>query len=143
MPVESQNGPRMALPLAPRVAEHADAMQIAEAAVAIWQEIDDALTPILGRGGVAALYKRTLHLTSAIHPWFAISVAGSPTIALAALKAVIAQQDRAAAAEGGAALFQTFYELLSSLIGPSLTEQLLRSVWANTSSGSTGQDPSP
>jgi hypothetical protein len=39
--------------------------------------------------------------------WQAIDVALSPTI-------------------------QTFYQLLSSLIGPSLTERLLRSVWSDT-----------
>ena len=44
---------------------------------------------------------------------------------------------------GGGALLQTFYELLASLVGPSLTERLLRSVWAHSSSGPPAQDTSP
>ena len=59
---------------------------------------------------------------------------------LAALKSVFRQQSSANAAGGGSALFQTFYELLASLIGPSLTERLLRSVWATSSSGPSAQD---
>jgi hypothetical protein len=110
---------------------------------AIWQEIDGALTPILGRGGVAALYKRSLHLTSAANPWLTLGREGDPTaMDLAALKAALGQQTGAAAAAGGGALLQTFYDLLSSLVGPSLTERLLRSVWSASSSGPSAQDTS-
>ena len=38
---------------------------------------------------------------------------------------------------------QTFHELLATLVGPSLTERLLRSVWADSSSGPPAQDTSP
>jgi acetyl-CoA acetyltransferase len=42
-------------PLGDRVADDASAGQIADAIVALWQEIDQALHPIIGHRGVAAL----------------------------------------------------------------------------------------
>ena len=131
-------------PLARRVGADASAAQIAAAAVATWQEIDAALAPIVGPRGVAALYQRSLHLTSAAHPWLAGTSAGlHASLDLAALESVLAQQGSASATAGGDALFQTFHQLLATLVGASLTERLLRSVWANTSSGSPAQDATP
>jgi hypothetical protein len=140
----SQESSRLAAPLAHRVAKDADAARIAEAIASTWQEIDAALTPIIGQRGVAALYKRSLYLTAATHPWLgATHQSVQPTLDLAALRSVFAQQTSADAAAGGSALLQTFHELLASLVGPSLTERLLRSVWADSSSGSPAQDTSP
>lgn len=142
--MESQESRRIAAPLAHRVAKDADAAQIAEAVVSTWQEIDAALTPIIGQRGVAALHKRSLYLTGAAHPWLAGMHEGvQSTMDLATLKSVLAQQSSADAEAGGGALLQTFHELLASLVGPSLTERLLRSVWANSSSGPPAQDTLP
>jgi hypothetical protein len=44
------------------------------------------------------------------------------------LRTVIAQQNTDDAAAGSSELLQTFYEVLVSLIGPALCEQLLASV---------------
>ena len=49
----------MQQPLANRVGSDADSTQIAAAVLAIWEEIDDALTPIVGPLGVVALYRRS------------------------------------------------------------------------------------
>jgi hypothetical protein len=142
--MESQESSRIAAPLANRLGRDANAAQIADAMVATWQEIDAALTPIIGSRGVAALYKRSLYLTGAAHPWLAVLHGGSQAeIDLAALKSVVAQQGSADAALGGNALLQTFYQLLGSLVGPSLTERLLRSVWADSLSGPPAQDTKP
>ena len=43
--------------------------------------------------------------------------------------ATLASLGEAEAATVGAALLQSFHELLGSLVGPSLTERLLRSLW--------------
>jgi hypothetical protein len=131
----------MAYPRGPRVGDNADAAQIAEAVFAIWAEIDDALTPILGPQGVVALFRRSLHLTTLSHPWVTAQHDGTPTsMDPAALKAELARQSSAVAAVGGNAFLQNFYELLASLVGASLAERLLRSVWANSSSGTTAKD---
>ena len=120
-------GPDMALVRRPVAAHDANAAQIADAMVATWHEIDAALTPIIGSKAVVALYKRSLHLTAKTHPWLAGTHEGAQALDLAALKPVVAQQSSAEAALGSRALLQTFNQLLGSLIGPSLTERLLRS----------------
>ncbi len=144
MSTASHEGRRIAAPLARRVGQGADAGQIAEAVFAIWEEVDDALTPIIGPRGVAALYYRSLHLTGAAHPGVAgrhdiVQASVNPT----ALKSILSQRNPADAAAAGSAFLQTFHELLASLVGPSLTERLLRSVWENSSGGPSTQDTTP
>lgn len=113
------------------VAAAGDAPQVAAAVVSTWQEIDAALCPIIGRGGVAALYKRSLQLTHPHHPWLAgMQESGQAPMDLVALRRALAQQSPASAAAAGEAMLQTFWELLSGLVGATLGEQLLRSVGA-------------
>lgn len=98
--------------------------------VSIWAEIDRALSPILGPRGVAMLYKRSLVLASAAHAWLPRVEEPLPVaVDLAPLQTALIQQGDMAAIDGGSAMLRTFYELLSSLVGPSLTERLLRSIW--------------
>jgi hypothetical protein len=59
-----------------------------------------------------------------------------------ALKAALEQQAAEEAAAGGLALFQSFHDLLASLIGASLTGRLLQSVWARSAGASPAQDTS-
>jgi hypothetical protein len=139
--MQREDSRRLAAALSHRAGSEADAARIAEAAIAIWHEIDDALTPIVGPQGVVALYRRSLHLTVAAHPWVEGGIDGArAALDPAALKAVLAQRSSAEAAAGGSAFLQTFHELMASLVGPSLTERLLRSVWAPSSSGPPAQD---
>jgi hypothetical protein len=128
-------------PLSSRVGNDADPALIAAAVLAIWDEIDDALTPVIGPLGLVALYRRTVRLAAAQHPWLAGRDEGVLTDTdPAVLKSVLARRNSAEAAAGGNAFLNTFHELLASLIGPSLTARLLRSVWDNPSSGATAQD---
>ncbi|MDQ3229708.1 MAG: hypothetical protein M3Q13_08260, partial [Pseudomonadota bacterium] len=60
-----------------------------------------------------------------------------------ALKSVFAQQADEAAANAGVDLLLTFHALLVGLIGPSLTERLLRSVTFSASSSPQAKDTSP
>jgi hypothetical protein len=135
---------RIAAPLAHRVEKDAGAEQIAEEAVALWHEIDRALSPIIGKGGVAALYRRSLHVSGAVHPWLASSHEGAPmALDPAPLKLLLAKQSNADAASGSRAVLQAFHALLSTLIGAVLTEQLLGSVWSLHLSSAPAQDSSP
>jgi hypothetical protein len=128
-------------PLSSRVGDDADPALIAAAVLAMWYEIDDALTPVIGPLGLVALYRRTVRLAAAQHPWLAGRDEGVLTDTdPAVLKSVLARRNSAEAAAGGNAFLNTFHELLASLIGPSLTARLLRSVWDNPSSGATAQD---
>ena len=103
---------------------------VAASVVATCQDIDGALTPIIGPCGVAALFYRSAHLAAQRQPNLAGIHMGTPTaMDLGPLKLQLAGQTPADAAAAGALLLHTFKELLGTLIGPSLTERLLRSVW--------------
>lgn len=118
--------------LSGRVATNADARQIADAIGAAWRELDQALSPVLGRRGVAALYKRSQHLNTATYPWLAQLNEGAHaqlSIDEEPLRALLAKRSEAEAAEAGSALIHTFTELLMTLIGVSLGERLLGPVW--------------
>ncbi len=134
---------RIATTLARRAADGANAAQIADAIVSIWQDIEATLRPILGQRGVASLYRRSLHLAAMDHPWLAdMQGAKHTALDLPSLQAAFAQQDSGTASTVGGDLLQTFYELLASLVGTSLTDQLLRPIWTNSSSGEPAQDQS-
>jgi len=141
---EGQQERRIPAPLAQRIAEGADACQIADALCATWRAIDVSLAPILGARGVAALYIRSLYLTATSHPWLGgLHEGPQASMDLAALKPLFARQSPAGAAEGADALLQNLQQLLASLIGVSLAERLLQSVWAGSDSASSSQDTPP
>lgn len=138
--MESQES-RQVAPLEQRVGMNADPAQIADAMAAIWREVGEALGPIVGPRGVAALYRRSLNLTAMKHAWIGQAAQGQEgDMDLGALKSILIAQSSAEANAGGMALLQTFHQLLSSLVGPLLTDRLLRSVWAEPSSGPSAQD---
>jgi len=115
-------------------ADGADAQRIADRAVAVWRELDAALSPIIGRRGVVALFKRSLVLTVQGHS--SLAAAHDDMDALGdfdALRVTLEQQSSAAAIAMSGALLQKFVGLLTNLIGASLTERLLQSVRDNPS----------
>jgi hypothetical protein len=122
-------------------AESADAVRIAEIAVSIWDDVGEALAPIIGQSGVGALFKRSIYLTRVAHPCLqAVNESALASGGLAVLQTVLAQQDAVEAVAVNAALLQHFQEVLITLIGASLTERLLRPVWEITSSGDAAQE---
>lgn len=141
MPIDSPEARRIAEALAQRSGGPANAAQVADAAVAVWREVDAALHSVIGLRGVAALYRRSLFLQHAGYPWLASALSGPATaMDLPALKAALAQQDSSVAAAAGGATLQTFYELLTGLVGAKLTERLLRPVWATLLGETPAQD---
>ena len=130
--------------LAQLAAHGANVGQIADAAVATWRSIDAVLSPIIGQGGVAALYKRSLYLSRGDHPWLAVAAEDAlQPDDFATLHRALAKQTSGNAAAANGALLTTFSDLLTSLIGASLTERLLQSVWDHTSSGHAVQENTP
>ena len=132
-------------PLAYRIDDDSTSAEIAAACAALWQELQAVLSPIIGARGVAALGQRSLQLTSVAHPWLVAGQPGGPhALDTSMLVPLLAQRSRDDAAAAGSTFLQTFRELLSSLIGASLTERLLLTVWgpSDTSINSTtAQDP--
>lgn len=141
--MDSRESSRFTAPLAQRVAEDADSRQIADAIGAMWSDIESALQPVLGRQGVAALFKRVLHVATASYPWLAPAQEGEGAASVAELTARLAAQPPGVVMEAGSALFMNFRELLSTLIGAKLTERLLQAAWSTPSSAPPAQDPTP
>ncbi|MEO5669551.1 MAG: hypothetical protein ABIR26_02565 [Ramlibacter sp.] len=129
--------------LRPQLAAGAAAMQIADSAVATWTAIDSALSPVIGHRGSAALYKRSVHMARAAFPWLTAAYEGAATPRdFTALHSALAGQTSEQAAAGQAAVLQTFHDLLTDLIGRSLTQRLLQAVWEPPSSGTSAGDAS-
>ena len=105
--------------------------EFAGAAASTWQAIDAALSPVVGRRGVVMLYQRSVHRAGATVQ--SLMVARDDAMQpgdFGPLRALLAALPLTEATAANDTLLQTFYDLLSSLIGPSLTERLLRSVSA-------------
>ena len=117
------------------LAQGAGPDEVAEAAVLIWRNTDAALAPIIGQQGVAALLRRSQYLLGDTYPWLASCPPDPPGApAFDALKSALGAQAAADSAQANGVLLQVFHDLLSSLIGASLSERLLRSAWIPTSS---------
>ncbi len=113
----------------------ADSDRIAALAVLMWRSLDNALSPIIGHGGVAALFKRSVLLTHPTHAWLvSLHEGADQPHNLAALQSALARQTSTEAAAAASALLQHFLGLLIHLIGKSLSESLLRSIWDHSSS---------
>lgn len=138
-PLESR---RIAVSLERLAGRGADSAGVVEAIVSVWRVVEAELSPIIGSKGVAALYWRSLYLVRARYPWLgAIQGAESP-MDFSQLRAVLHQQGSSQAAAAGGAHLQAVYELLGSLIGASLTAQLLGPVWDKPFDGAAAQDVS-
>ncbi|OUM06962.1 hypothetical protein BW686_13605 [Pseudomonas syringae] len=122
----------------------ADAAKAAETIVSVLQDIDAALTPIIGQQGVAALYRRSFHLCIGAHQRLAgtYDTVQFP-MDFKALEAILVEQSKTDMLFFGETLLTTLYELLTTLIGPSLTARLLSSVWAPALSDTPLQENSP
>jgi hypothetical protein len=141
MPTGTQ---RVGAALAHLVESDADSSSIADAGCSMWQRVATILSPIIGRLGVAALYKRSLHLTRAGHP--ALSAALDDLGELGdfeSLRRALSSQTSVSAGAANIALLAVFYDLLSSLIGASLTERLLGSILDKPSTNHPVQDTPP
>ena len=103
--------------------------ELAAESVARWRQIDVALTPIIGRRGMVAIYKQALNLTHADFPWLGrVPEDESSFDNYVPLLEALEQQTSAKIVAANLALHRTFNNLLVSLIGESLSERLLASI---------------
>ena len=117
---------------------------VADRAVTVWKAVEAALAPLIGRRSVTTLYRRCLTSVGTTCTWLpAVNDGDSPTNDWSVLHAAVSRQSPAEAAEACGTLFVTFRDLLGSLIGPPLTEQLLRPVAALGFFGPAEQDALP
>jgi hypothetical protein len=132
---------RSAAALITSVGADLDATHVADSVVSVLRGIEDALTPIIGVRGVAALYARTLFLVSQDFTWLSITPPSvNDPMDLQLLHARVAAQSPADSVASSRAIIDTFHELLAGMIGLGLTERLLRTVLDPPSSGNAAQD---
>lgn len=123
------------------VSAGASSEEVAALVAATFRGIEQVLVSIVGQRGMAALYKRTLHLARPTRPWLPVAAEGAESeIDLAALATALAKQTSAQAASAGTQMLDSFLTLLTTLIGESLAERLLRPVWAIFFSGRSAGD---
>ncbi|MHC8366066.1 hypothetical protein ACYZT9_09345 [Pseudomonas sp. ZT5P21] len=143
MSTESEEGRRIVASLALRVDHNADIHHVADVIITMLQDTSASLVPIIGPRGVAALYLRSLHLFTSLHPHMADTY--TPLVVpldLTDLKSILIQQTQIDAIFFGEELLKALYELLATLIGPSLSTRLLLDVWAYNSSAPPAQETS-
>lgn len=103
-----------------------DSKAVAEAALNTWRQVVARLSPVIGTSGVEVLVRRSLHMTTPDFPWFAIAGEhGENGDLFEKLTAKLMDRETDVAAEASYALLITFTELLTTLIGESLTGSLL------------------
>jgi hypothetical protein len=142
--MEIPDSRRLAATLEHLAAQGADIAQLTGAVASTWKAIESALSPVIGKKGVAALYGRSLYLTLPRYPWLeALYTKDDTPMDFERLEAVLARQGAFDAAAGGGAHLQALYELLAGLIGTSLTGQLLRAAWEDPFDRAAPEDLSP
>jgi len=88
------------------------------------------LSHIIGKRGVVALYERSLHIHRVQFPWLNSSQIGAvDSDPFDNLREALSTQSGSICIAAHSAVLESFCDLLSNLIGTSLTERLLDAVW--------------
>lgn len=98
--------------------------------VQLWVQLTLELVPIIGSGGFNSLYTRTVHLTRVDFPWLTNDQPPpAPDLLFIRLSSCLEQQSVTQASEASVRLLMTFLDILATLIGESMTDTIIRSVW--------------
>lgn len=98
----------------------------ATAAGRVYDKLHAHLAPLVGEAGVQLLFVRSAKLAQGDFAWLAqVSILEGST----KLRECLLSQDPAVATESAAALFGTFFTLLTTFIGERLTTQALLRAW--------------
>ena len=115
-----------------------------DAALAEWQAVTVALTPIVGERGVLGLFRRSVALCLVAHPGMsAIYTALHRADDLQSLRAPLLHQPATLATAANDALLQTFVALLGSLIGAELGMRLIGDFLTYPSGGPAADESPP
>ena len=112
------------------MAQHPE--KVADAAIGLWEQMATQIISIVGEGGFNALYARSVFLTQSSFLWLAASALSPPTDQrFAKLKTSLAGQIPEQASAANNLLLITFTDILATLIGEQMTNNILRSAWGN------------
>jgi hypothetical protein len=113
-----------------------NAGECAAAAGRVHDKLHAHLAPLLGAAGVHALFLRSARLAQGE---FACLAEVSTFEGSTKLRECLQAQDPAIATESAAALFGTFFALITTFIGERLTSQALRSIWPTVEETAPGE----
>lgn len=107
-----------------------DSKALAERSLWLWGRIATNLTPLIGEVGFQSLYARAVHLALPRCPGITFSKQERSTDGLfEGLRADLVALEYGIAEQCSAILLNEFTELVASMIGDVLMEQILRSAW--------------
>lgn len=111
-----------------------DSGAVAERSLWLWNRIALNLTPLIGEVGFQALYARAVYLALPDCPGFTLARHESSTSDLfQELKAGLVALEYGLAEQCSNILLTKFTDLVASMIGDALMEQILRSAWDESS----------
>ena len=118
-----------------------DPEHILDLIILSWKEIDRVMRPIIGKGGIEALFHRSIEITAEAHPWLAAaSTDAQSAMDIDVLHRVLSKEDASHFAGASDSLLLHFHYLLTNLIGLSLTDRLLRPVLDPLLNGTAPKD---
>ncbi len=116
----------------------------ADAAILAWEPLATHIIAIVGEGGFASLYARSVFLAASTFPWLAASARSPPAPQrFADLKINLAGHPPAEARAANRLLLITFTDILASLIGEPLTTRILQSAWGSDAAPDANQGSQP
>ncbi len=114
---------------------------ILDLVIVSWKEIDRVLRPIIGKGGIEALFHCSVEITAQAYPWLtAASTDAQSALDPDVLRHVLSKENTSHFAGASDTLLLHFYYLLTNLIGLSLTDRLLRPVLDPLLNGTATKD---
>jgi NAD(P)H-dependent FMN reductase len=103
---------------------------IGAASLQLWELLAQELTGIIGEAGFESLYSRCVYLLRGEFSWLQFERLSTQISArFIDLNTQLNQQERSVAERASRALFDTFIQLLSGLIGTGLTLNILHVAW--------------
>jgi hypothetical protein len=103
---------------------------IGAASLQLWELLAQELTGIIGETGFESLYSRCVYLVRGDFPWLQLDRPSTPIATrFIELENQFNQQEAAISEQASRTLFHTFMQLLSRLIGPGLTLNILQVAW--------------
>lgn len=104
--------------------------KVADTAIKVWEQMAIQIILIVGEDGFNALYARSLFLAQSTFPALATGpLAPQSDNRFAGLKTSLEAQNSAQASEATTLLLITFTDILSSLVGETLTTHILGLAW--------------
>jgi hypothetical protein len=109
------------------IGEEPSSAQIADAFFSVWSCVDEHLSSVIGKQGLAALHERSVVMSALRYPWLFVHPAETKPALKSDMHSVMSRQLAGETMAACREVLRMFYDILSRLIGASLAEQLLTS----------------